>query len=147
MCTSKLTNHTEVIKRALISTEQYVPVNTGMYQYVIVCPCTYLYILVCTSMFGTYMYVPYIFCTEQYVPVHTSTYMYVLHFNRYSCQVELINAAIDKAKKGSYLHGLPHVADPSEEIQEVLIACVEWNMEISAKDIPEADLPPCSRKL
>ena len=71
------------------------------------------------------------FGTGQYVPIHTSTYMYVLqiHFNWYSHQVELINAAIDKAKKGSYLHGLPHVADPSEEIQEVLIACVEWNME------------------
>ncbi len=51
--------------------------------------------------------------------------MNVLRFNGYSCQVELINAAIDKAKIGSYL---PHVADPSQEIQEVLIACVEWNM-------------------
>ncbi len=63
-----------------------------------------------------------------------------------SCQVELINAAIDKAKKGSYLHGLPHVVDPSEEIQEVLIACVEWNMESRAKDIPEADLPALQQK-
>jgi hypothetical protein len=52
-----------------------------------------------------------------------------------------------KVIKGFYLHGLPHVADPSEEIQEVLIACVEWNMENRAKDIPEADLPPCSRNL
>ena len=94
---------------------------------------------------GTYMYVPYIFCTEQYVPVHTSTYMYVLFF-WFSSQVELINAAIDKAKKGSNLHSLPHVADPSEEIQEVLIACVEWNMETRAKDIPEADLPALQQK-
>ena len=147
MGTGKLTCHTVVTQWPLISTDKYVPVHTGMYQYVIVCPCTYLYILVCTSMFGTYMYVPYIFCTEQYVPVCTSAYMYVLHFNWYSCQVELIYAVIDKAKKGSYLHGLPHVADPSEKIQEVLIACVEWNMENCAKDIPEADLPPCSRKL
>lgn len=61
-------------------------------------------------------------------------------------QVELINGAIDKAKKGSYLHGLPHVADPSEEVQEVLIACVEWNMETRAKDIPEADLPALQQK-
>jgi hypothetical protein len=66
--------------------------------------------------------------------------MNILHFNGYSCQVELINAAIDKAKKGSYLHVLPHVADPSEEIQEVLIACVEWNMENSAKSIPSSSL-------
>ncbi len=57
-----------------------------------------------------------------------------------------MNAAIDKAKKGSYLHGLPHVADPSEEVQEVLIACVDWNMETRAKDIPEADLPALQQK-
>ncbi len=63
-----------------------------------------------------------------YRPVCTGTCMKELHFNGYSRQVELINAAIDKAKIGSYLHGLPHVADPSEDIQEVLIACVEWNM-------------------
>ena len=61
-------------------------------------------------------------------------------------QIELINGAIDKAKKGSYLHSLPHVADPSEEVQEVLIACVEWNMETRAKDIPEADLPALQQK-
>ena len=61
-------------------------------------------------------------------------------------QVELINGAIDKAKRGSYLHGLPHVADPSEEVQEVLIVCVEWNMETRAKDIPEADLPALQQK-
>jgi hypothetical protein len=72
--------------------------------------------------------------------------MNILHFNGYSRQVELINAAIDKAKIGSYLHCSPHVADPSEEIQEVLIACVEWNMETRAKDIPEADLPALQQK-
>ena len=75
-----------------------------------------------------YMYVQYYLCMYMYRPVCTGTCMNVLHFNGYSRQVELINAAIDKAKIGSYLHGLPHVADPSEDIQEVLIACVEWNM-------------------
>ncbi len=64
----------------------------------------------------------------------------------FSHQVELINAAIDKAKKGSYLHGLSHVADPSGGVQAVLIACVEWNMETSAKDIPESDLPALQQK-
>jgi hypothetical protein len=101
------------------------------------------YVLEHTS---TYMYVRYYLCMYMYRPVCTGTCMNVLHFNGYSRQVELINAAIDKAKKGSYLHGLPHVADPSEEIQEVLIACVEWNMETRAKDIPEADLPALQQK-
>jgi hypothetical protein len=101
------------------------------------------YVLEHTS---TYMYVRYYLCMYMYRPVCTGTCMNVLHFNGYSRQVELINAAIDKAKKGSYLHGLPHVADPSEEIQEVLIACVEWNMETRAKDIPEADLPSLPQK-
>ena len=58
----------------------------------------------------------------------------------------LINAAIDKAKKGSYLHGLPHVADPSKEVQEVLIACMEWNMDTHARNIPESDLQALQQK-
>ena len=49
-----------------------------------------------------------------------------------------MNAAIDKAKKGSYLHGLPHVANPNNEVQEVLIACMEWNMDTRAKNISES---------
>jgi hypothetical protein len=61
-------------------------------------------------------------------------------------QVQFINAAIYKAKKGSYLYCLPHVADPSEEVQEEIIACVEWNMETLAKDIPAADLPALQQK-
>ena len=61
-------------------------------------------------------------------------------------QVELINSAIDKAKKGSHLHGLPHVADPSTEVQEVLIACMNWNMDTRKSKIPEADLPGLQQK-
>ena len=61
-------------------------------------------------------------------------------------QVQLINSAIDKAKKGSYLHGLPHVADPSTEVQEVLIACMNWNMDTRKSKIPEADLPGLQQK-
>jgi len=49
--------------------------------------------------------------------------------------------AIDKAKKGSTLHGLPHVSDPSAEVQEVLIACMNWNMATRDSKIPECDLP------
>jgi hypothetical protein len=49
--------------------------------------------------------------------------------------------AIDKAKKGSSLHGLPHVSDPSAEVQEVLIACMNWNMATRDSKIPECDLP------
>ena len=40
-------------------------------------------------------------------------------------QVKLINAAIDNAKAGSRLCGLPHVADPSADVVEVLIQCMD----------------------
>jgi hypothetical protein len=43
-------------------------------------------------------------------------------------QVALINAAIDRAKPGSRLYGLPHVADPSDDVVEVLIECMDWNI-------------------
>ena len=36
-------------------------------------------------------------------------------------QITLINAAIDRARPGSRLHGLPHVSDPSDEVEEALI--------------------------
>ena len=39
-------------------------------------------------------------------------------------KVELINKAISNAKKGSRLHGLPPVSDPSNEVVEVLIQCI-----------------------
>ncbi len=58
----------------------------------------------------------------------------------------LINAAIDKAKKGLYLHGLPHVADPSIEVQEVLISCMDWNMATRKSGIPESELPALQQK-
>jgi hypothetical protein len=56
-------------------------------------------------------------------------------------QVRLINTAIDKAKKGSSLHGLPHVSDPSAEVQEVLIACMNWDMATRNSKILECELP------
>ena len=67
------------------------------------------------------------------------TFLYHVHF--IFLQVRLINTAIDKAKKGSSLHGLPHVSDPSAEVQEVLIACMNWNMATRDSKIPECDLP------
>ena len=48
--------------------------------------------------------------------------------NLYHVQVTLINAVIDKAKSGSRLYCLPHVADPSDNVVEVLIECMDWNM-------------------
>jgi hypothetical protein len=102
-----------------VSTYQYIPVHTSTYSYILVHTSTYQYILVCTSM--------YCIVTRFY-------------------QVQLINSAIDKAKKGSYLHGLPHVADPSTEVQEVLIACMNWNMDTRKSKIPEADLPGLQQK-
>ena len=55
-------------------------------------------------------------------------------------QVFLINKAIDAAKPGSYLYKLPHVADPSDEIVEVLIQCMEWNIASRQSGIPESEL-------
>ena len=61
-------------------------------------------------------------------------------------EVKLINAAIDNAKPGSRLHGLPHVSDPSNDVVEVLIQCMEWNIASSQSLIPEAELPDLQQK-
>lgn len=50
-------------------------------------------------------------------------------------QVALINAAIDQAKPGSRLHGLSHVSDPSNDVVEVLILCMEWNIDSRQSNI------------
>ena len=36
--------------------------------------------------------------------------------------------------------------DPSTEVQEVLIACMNWNMATCKSKIPEADLPGLQQK-
>jgi hypothetical protein len=48
--------------------------------------------------------------------------------NSYHVQFALINAAINRAKPGSRLYCLrvPHVADPSDNVVEVLIECIDW---------------------
>ena len=61
-------------------------------------------------------------------------------------QVILINRAIDNAKPGSRLHGLQHVADPSDDIVEVLIQCMDWNIASRQSRIPAADLPELQQK-
>ena len=61
-------------------------------------------------------------------------------------EVTLINAAIDNAKPGSRLHGLPHVSDPSNDVVEVLIQCMEWNIASRQSLIPEAELPDLQQK-
>jgi len=61
-------------------------------------------------------------------------------------EVKLINAAIDNAKPGSRLHGLPHVSDPSNDIVEVLIECMAWNIASRQSLIPEAELPDLQQK-
>ena len=58
----------------------------------------------------------------------------------------LINRAIDNAKAGSKLAGLPHVADPSNEIVEVLIQCMEWNMATRQVGISASELPELHQK-
>ena len=56
-------------------------------------------------------------------------------------QVEFLNAAIDRAPRGTRLHGIAHVSDPSNQIVEVLIQCMEWNLMTSQRAIPESELP------
>ena len=56
-------------------------------------------------------------------------------------QVEFLNTAIDQAPRGSLLHGLAHVSDPSDQIVEVLIKCMEWNIMTRRRSIPESELP------
>ena len=56
-------------------------------------------------------------------------------------QVELINRAIDNTKPGSRLRGLSHVSDPSNEVVEVLIQCMDWNIASCQSSISESELP------
>ena len=56
-------------------------------------------------------------------------------------QVEFLNAAIDRAPSGSWLHGLPFISDPSDQIVEVLIKCMEWNIMTRRRSILESELP------
>ncbi len=56
-------------------------------------------------------------------------------------QVKLINTAINNTKAGSRLHGLQHVVDPSAEVVEVIIQCMDWNIATRQSCIPEAELP------
>ena len=72
------------------------------------------------------------------------TYLINVHTSMY--QVLLINKAIDAAKPGSTLYKLPHVADPSDEIVEVLIQCMEWNIASRQSGIPESELPELQQK-
>ena len=55
-------------------------------------------------------------------------------------QVEFLNAAIDRAPRGTRLHGVAHVSDPSDQTVEVLIECMEWNLMTRRQSIPESEL-------
>ena len=56
-------------------------------------------------------------------------------------QVEFLNAAINRAPCGTRLHGIAQVSDPSDQIVEVLIQCMEWNLMTRQRSIPESELP------
>jgi hypothetical protein len=43
-------------------------------------------------------------------------------------QIQFVNDAIRKAQPGSKLHGLAPITDPSDEIIEVLLAALRWDM-------------------
>jgi hypothetical protein len=72
-----------------------------------------------------------------YLLIHVHTCMY---------QVLLINRPIDAAAAGSRLYKLPHVAVPSNEIVEVLIQCMDWNIASRQSGIPESELPELQQK-
>ena len=61
-------------------------------------------------------------------------------------QVESINKAIKNAKKGFRLHGLPPISDPSDEVVEVLIQCMDWNIATRQSGIAESELPELQQK-
>ncbi len=61
-------------------------------------------------------------------------------------QVESINKVIKNAKKGSRLQGLPPVSDQSDEVVEVLIQCMDWNIATSQSGIAESELPELQQK-
>ncbi len=44
-------------------------------------------------------------------------------------QVLFVNELIRKAQPGPPLHGLAHIVDPSDEIIEVLLAALRWDMQ------------------
>ena len=44
-------------------------------------------------------------------------------------QVQFVNNAIRNAQPGSKLHGLAPITDPSDEIIEVLLAALQWDMQ------------------
>ena len=75
--------------------------------------------------------------------------VYTMFINVHTCmyQVLLINRAIDAAKAGSRLYKLPHVADPSDYIVEVLIQCMDdWNIVSHQSGIPESEMPDLQQK-
>ena len=61
-------------------------------------------------------------------------------------QVKLIKTAIDNAKKGPPMHGLPYVSDPSNEVVEVLVQCMDWNIASRQSRITESELPLLHQK-
>ncbi len=61
-------------------------------------------------------------------------------------QVESINKPINIAKKNSRLHGLPPISDPSDEVVEVLIQCMDWNIATRQSSIAESELPELQQK-
>jgi hypothetical protein len=44
------------------------------------------------------------------------------------------------------LHGLPHVSDPSDEVVEVLIKCMDWNIASRQSRVPEDELADLHQK-
>jgi hypothetical protein len=44
-------------------------------------------------------------------------------------QVAFVNDAIRKAQQGSKLHGLAPIVDPGDEIIEVLLAALQWDVQ------------------
>ena len=51
-----------------------------------------------------------------------------------------------RPRPGSRLYKLPHVSDPSNEVVEVLIQCMDWNISTCQSSIPLSELPELHAK-
>ncbi len=70
----------------------------------------------------------------------------LMHVHMCMYQVLLISLAIDAAAACSHLYKLPYVGDPSNDIVELLIQCMNLNIASRKPGIPESELPELLQK-
>ncbi len=90
-----------------------------------------------------YMEETFISCICMYIHVCTwyiqCSLMYILVSTRFHSSTGLLVQL-------KLVHKLPHVADPSDEIVEVLIQCMDWNIASRQSGIPDSEMPDLQQK-